>query len=86
MTVNPIIFLHYWCYDDYNKRPYFAMFLSTYIDHSMFPYPKANHVQNTNCGPQKTNPNINMFHGNEKDCALSSRPCLELVQKQKTCK
>ena len=25
----------------------------------------------------------NIFHGNEKDCAPFSRPCLELVQKQK---
>ena len=24
-----------------------------------------------------------MFHGNEKDCPSFSRPCLELVQKQK---
>ena len=26
----------------------------------------------------------NIFHGNKKDCAPFSRPCVELVQKQKT--
>ena len=34
------------------------MFLCTYVNHTIFPYPNLSHMKDTKCGPRKPNLNI----------------------------